>query len=116
MKSYRSYFIVVVAMAVLGALLSFGAQPGGINAVNAFIAVVIGPWSRVLSPNAHPFHRWETGDYLLPVLTTLIVLGVVSVSQLPKKKVGRIAVKVLAHMAVVFWCLCGFVKIIVESS
>jgi hypothetical protein len=115
-KPYRSYLILIIAFALLGMLFSFGAQRGGINQFNGFIAPIIGPWSRVLPPNADKFKYWELNNYIFAISITVITLTLVAVSGIPKNKIVRILTKLISYIAVVFWCLCGMFKVILEMT
>jgi len=116
MKSYGSYAVLVFAFALMGTYLASFAQPGGISHTNGFVAPIMGPWSRVLSPNAQLIQHVASDHYAFTFATTLVVIGLVVVSPLPKHRGVRIPVKVLAHLAVVYWCLCGLVKVVVELA
>lgn len=51
LKRYLPYLLIMSVFSILGMMCSFGAQPGGINKLNGFLAPMIGPWSRFLDPN-----------------------------------------------------------------
>ena len=111
-----SYLAMILAAALLGLLLSFAAQGGGIGQVNGFIAPIMGPWSRILAPNADRFVNWESSNYIFAISTTLITTASVVLSSVPKRKVIRILLSLTAHVAVAFWCLCGLGKVVLELS
>ena len=111
---YRSYLITIFVFALVGLLFSFSAQRGGINQLNGFIAPIIGPWSRALPPNANKFTYWELDNYIFAISVTISVLISVAISGMPKNKVVRILTKLISYIAVVFWCLCGLGKVIIE--
>lgn len=115
-KTYRSYFIIVLVFAIIGTLVAGTAQPGGINHLNGFIAPIIGPWSKILPPNAARLKNWTQDNYLFAIPLSLVTLVFVVVSPIPKNRVVRIITKVFAHLAVVFWCLCGLSKVMIELT
>ena len=98
--------------AMVGMMFSFGAQRGGINQFNGFIAPIIGPWSRILAPNADKFRYWELNNYIFAISVSLITIASVVASSIPKNNILRILLKLIAHIAIVFWCLCGMYKVI----
>jgi hypothetical protein len=116
LKPYRSYLIILFAFAILGMVFSFGAQRGGINQLDGFIAPLIGPWSRCLNPNADGLKYWDAGNWLFAVPVTLITLFSVAFASRPKKKILRVLAKLIAYIAVIFWCLCGIGKVILEMT
>ncbi len=111
-----SYLVIIFIAALLGLLLSFAAQGGGIGQINGFIAPIMGPWSRVLEPNAVRFVNWELNNYIFAISLTLITAGSVMLSSVPKRKAFRVLLKLIAHIFVAIWCWCGLVKVIVELS
>ena len=115
-KPYISYRIIIFAFAFIGTCFAGAAQRGGINHLNGFIAPLIGPWSRALPPNADKFKYWELSNYIFAISVTLITLIAIVGSNLPKKKILRVFTKLIAHLAVVFWCLCGMFKVILELT
>jgi hypothetical protein len=116
LKPYRSYLIILMAFAAIGMVLSFGAQPGGINQVNGFIAPLIGPWSRCLEPNPVRFGNWHTGDWQFVVSVTLLTWIPVAFAVRPKNRMVRVLTRLVAHSALIFWCLCGLGKVVLEMA
>ncbi len=115
-RPFRSYLFVALAFAVAGFLLSFAAQGGGIGPVNGFIAPIIGPWSRLLEPNADRFRDWELNNYIFALSVTFLTAALVMASSVPRNRAVRILLELAAHAAVVFWCWCGMIKVMVELS
>ena len=105
-----------MVFALLGFLLSFAAQGGGIGPVNGFIAPVLGPWSGILEPNAIRLRDWKLNNQVFAVGATLVVAASVMLSAVPERKAWKILLKLVAHVAVAFWCLCGIGKVILELS
>jgi hypothetical protein len=116
LKPYRSYLIILFAFAVVGMGFSFGAQRGGIGQLNGFIAPLVGPWSRWLEPNGDRLKYWEAGNWLFAGSLSLITVFSVAFSARPKKKILRVLTKFIAHVAVIFWCLCGIWKVVLELT
>lgn len=116
LKHYRPYLIILFAFAFVGMVFSFGAQRGGIGQLNGFIAPLIGPWSRCLEPNADKLKYWEAGNWLFASFVSLVTLLAVALAARPEKKVLRVLTKLIAYISVLFWCLCGLGKVILELT
>ena len=115
-RTYKSYLIIIFAFAMIGMLFSFAAQRGGINQLNGFIAPIIGPWSRILEPNAYELEHWEAKNFAFAISVSIVAIISVLFSSVPKNKTFRVMIKVIAYAAVVFWCICGMMKVVTELT
>jgi hypothetical protein len=106
------YGLLLLIPANVGVLLSFTAQPGGINQSNAFIAPFLGPWAQTLRPNPHPVSTWSA-EYALftKCLTAVLVLSVIG-SYLPSDRWLRHPATGMAVLALVVWVLAGLMKVV----
>ncbi|WP_372796456.1 hypothetical protein [Pontiella sp.] len=116
LKRYAPYAVVMLLFAVLGTCLAGAAQHGGINHFNGFLAPLIGPWSRLLPPNAARFSYWDAGNYIFVISVTLAVIAALAAANGPKNKILRVFTRLLSYIAVIFWCLCGLGKVILELT
>lgn len=116
LKAYRPYLFIILLSALIGTCFAGAAQRGGISHLNGFIAPILGPWSRILPPNADQFKYWELNNFLFAVSVTLITLFSIAASRLPKHRILRRLTTAAACLAVVFWCLCGLFKVILELT
>jgi hypothetical protein len=110
-KPYSPYLIIISVFALLGMLFSFGAQRGGINQLNGFIAPIIGPWSRFLDPNGA--NRVKIFD-LHAAISTIFLLVSVCFAPRIKNKTGRVLAVITTCILVACWCFMGLGKVIVE--
>jgi len=117
LQGYRTPIAIVLVASSLGVLVSFIAQPGGIGQLNAFLAPILGPWSKCLKPNAA---RVASPEVLKLALFTLLFLGVSVFTAIGgnhlKKRYLRIITRCVGYAAIVLWCLCGLHKVVVELT
>jgi hypothetical protein len=111
LKLYRPYLIIIFIFALIGMLISFGAQRGGINQLNGFIAPIIGPWSRFLDPNgAYTLKRFD----LYAAIVTVFLLASIYFAPRVKNKTVRIIAIIATCILVAVWCFTGLGKVLVE--
>jgi hypothetical protein len=106
------YGLLLFIPANLGVLISFTAQPGGINQSNAFIAPFLGPWAQTLQPNPHPVSTWSA-EYALfaRCMTVVLALSVIG-SYLATNDWLRYLATGTAVLARVVWVLAGLMKVV----
>jgi hypothetical protein len=108
------YSVIIFIVAFLGVLISFTAQPGGINQYNAFIAPFLGPWAQTLPPNSHPISTWSAGyDLFAKCLTVILVLSVIGSFVLPNDLLRYTATSV-AVVSLIIWVLAGLMKVVTQ--
>ena len=114
-KHFGSYILAVLIASVLAVLVSLAAQPGGITQINAFLAPIMGPWSKGLPPNRAELAAQEL--QMFPVYTLLFMVIVVFssiASYYLKNRWIRIIVKLIGYVVIVTWCLVGIRKVLWE--
>jgi hypothetical protein len=106
------YSVIIFIVAFLGVLISFTAQPGGINQYNAFIAPFLGPWAQTLPPNSHPISTWSA-EYALfaQCLTAVLVLSIIGSFFVPNDLLRYTATSV-AVVSLIIWVLAGLMKVV----
>ena len=116
-KHFRSYALVFLAASALAVLVSLAAQPGGISQANAFLAPLIGPWSRCLPPNRAHLDAAEIkrfAAYTVVFVTVVTAAGMAS--YLANNRWARVAVRLAGYAAIALWCLVGIGKVITELT
>ncbi len=114
-KHFGSYILVFLVASALAVLISLGAQPGGINRINAFIAPIIGPWSKCLPPNSAELTAQELHTFsIYTFLFIVIVLFSSIASYYLKNRWIRIIVKLIGYVVIATWCLRGIGKVLSE--
>jgi len=106
------YGLLFLVPAFFGVLLSYTAQPGGINQSNAFLAPFLGPWSQTLPPNSHPVSVWSA-EYSLfaKCLTAVLALSIIG-SCLATYRWLRYSATGIAVVTLVIWVLAGLMKVV----
>jgi hypothetical protein len=106
------YGLLLLIPANLGVLISFTAQPGGINQSNAFIAPFLGPWAQTLQPNPHPVSTWSAEyDLFTKCLTLVLVLSIIGSFLVPNDLLRYTATSV-AVVSLIIWVLAGLMKVV----
>lgn len=110
------YVVPFLAAGAFGVLLSSGGQPGCIGPVNAFLAPIMGPWSRFLTPNALTLGQC-TFKYLLfsGVLTTSVLIFV-PVSYLAKNRIFWITSLCMSMLSIAVWILYGIGRVVIDLA
>ncbi len=98
--------------AASGVVLSFGAQPGGLTPLNAFLAPFLGPWSQILPPNPHPIGVWSAEYTLFARFLTVVLVFALAGSYLSVSDWLRRASIALAVPALLIWVLAGLMKVV----
>ena len=106
------YSLLLIVPSFLGVLISFTAQPGGINQSNAFIAPLLGPWAQTLKPNPHPVSTWSAEyELFAKCLTAVLVLSAVGSFLIPNDLL-RYTVTTVAVLTLIIWVLAGLMKVV----
>ena len=113
---FAIYISIIFAACALGVFLSFGAQPGGITQVNAFIAPLIGPWSQVLEPNSHHVGSWSERYKMFAIILTVILVICLTGSLLFMNFWLSYMSTVIAFLSLIIWVLSGLAKVVSQLS
>ncbi|MCP4643840.1 MAG: hypothetical protein GY851_25585 [bacterium] len=107
-----AYGVLFLVPALIGALLSTGAQRGGISMGNAFLAPFLGPWSAVLPPNAHRLATWDPMTLALTRVWTLAFLGALVGSYVSKRPWLTMLTTMLSVSSILMWVLLGIGRVL----
>lgn len=110
------YGLIFVIAALLGLMLSFAAQPGGISQSNALIAPFLGPWSQTLQPNPHPVSTWSAGHKSFAAFMTVVLVLSLAGSYLVSNDLLRQMSTVIAFLALILWVLAGLIKVVSQLA
>ena len=110
------YGLLFLLVALFGVILSFAAQPGGINQSNAFIAPFLGPWSKTLSPNPHPVSTWSAEYALFAKSMTLALFLCLAGSYLNANGLLRNISTGIAVIVIIVWLLSGLMKVVSQLA
>ena len=97
-----------------GVFLSLGAQPGGIDQINAFLSPILGPWSRFLAPNALTLKQC-TLSYLVysGALTAMLFVFVPSSCVVKNYFFRRLSIGI-GFLSTIVWVLYGLRRICID--
>ncbi|MCP4609348.1 MAG: hypothetical protein GY845_11610 [Planctomycetes bacterium] len=110
------YGLIFLLAGLLGVVISFSAQPGGISQSNAFIAPFLGPWSQTLRPNPHPVSTWSAEYALFAKSLTIVLVLSLAGSYLTANGWFRHISSGIAVLVVVIWVLDGLVKVVSQLA
>ncbi|MDX9974165.1 MAG: hypothetical protein RBU21_14365 [FCB group bacterium] len=96
--------------------MSTGAQRGGITFGNAILAVLLGPWSEILPPNAHAISSWNVEHTLFAICLTALLGFTVAGSWFAKRRWLRYSSTGVSVLALVGWVLAGLLKVATELT
>ena len=116
-RHFRSYVLEFVIFSALGGFFEVSSQPGGISSLHAFLAPIVGPWSKTLFPPSVPLTAME--ERWFPVWTVLFILVLLSSSVAAyrlKARWMRVVLRIFGYMVIAFWCLHGIKEVIIELT
>jgi hypothetical protein len=110
------YGLIFLLAALIGVVISFAAQPGGISQSNAFIAPFLGPWSQILRPNPHPVSTWSAEYELFAKSLTIILVLSLAGSYIAVNDTPRYMSTIIAIPTLLVWALAGLMKVVSQLA
>ena len=114
---FGSYVLEFGLFSALGGLVEASSQPGGISRLHAFLAPIVGHWSKCLFPPSVPLAPMEAR--WLPVWTVLFVVAVLASSVAAyslRVKWQRVMLRIFGYTVIAYWCLLGIKEVIIELT